>query len=251
MIKVTNPQHAAAVINEAKGFGIDTGFPEKDEDYILAAQQLYEFAIQAREEGMKGEHIVTIINLYESLAEEDEVKETAVNDQGDEFGLDDPTNDDTRLYKKSIEDSLPENMPVPAPIEGDAPNMPLDISELSDGELIRLHGAFSAYAARMGWLYSLEEAGEAAARIIRRRKLDEYIINADRYDHEAKKAKTQDVLKAEAYMNSEEVRYWSDLLDQHEIQSHHYKHVFEIYTNNVERLSRAWTLRQQERQSAM
>lgn len=238
--KIKNVEHARQVLVEAQTLGLDFGgIPETNEEVIDKAQKLYEFAVQAREEGMNGEHVTTIINVSESgeVFEDDKTEDK----QTVESSL------DKIFYSESIRDRLPENLPVPHEIEGEAPSLPLELTDLSDNELMRLHGAFTACAARVGWLYAIEEAGEAAARLIAGKKISDYITNASKKDEETNKPKTMEVLRGEARYYDEEVDYWLTLKEKHEVEAKRYKEVTEIFNNNVERLSRAWTMRVQER----
>lgn len=242
-VTITNEKHARAVISEAKGFGLDVGSPETNEEIIKLANQIYAYALEAREEGMKGEHIKTIINLTENFeeqpVEEDLPEETVPAGTEDD--------EDKQFYMKSIEERIAENIPVPPEIEGEPPNLPIDLNELSDKEVMRLHGAFTACSARVNWLYAVEEAGEASAKFIANKKISDYIAIADKKDDETKKPKTMEVLKAEARANDEEINYWKSLQEKHEVSAKKYHLAAEIFNNNVERISRHWTMRTQER----
>lgn len=238
---VKNSEHARAVISEAKGFGLDVGVPETDEEVIQVANQIYEYALEAQDKGMNGEHITTIIKLTENYLpfEKNSPEETVP------VGNDD--DEDRSFYLKSIEEKIADNIPVPPEIEGQAPNLPVDLNELSDKEVMRLHGAFTACSARINWLYAIEEAGESAARFIANKKTSDYIASADKKDEDTKKPKTMEVLKAEARSENEEIDYWRTLQEKHEVAAKKFHTISDIFNNNVERLSRHWTMRTQER----
>ena len=112
---------------------------------------------------------------------------------------------------------------------------------------MRLHGAFTACSARVSWLYAVEEAGESAARLVSNKKISNYIANAEKKDSETNKPKTMEVLKAEARWNDPEIDYWKSLQEKHEVSARKYHAAAEIFNNNVERISRHWTMRTQER----
>jgi hypothetical protein len=239
--RVENLEHARAIVSEAKGFGIEVGTPETDEELVTVANQIYDFALEAKDSGMNGEHITTIIKLTENYIpfEKNSTEETVPSGNDDD--------EDRSFYLKSIEERITDNIPVPPEIEGKAPNLPVDLNELSDKEIMRLHGAFTACSARINWLYAIEEAGESAARFIANKKTSDYIAFADKKDEDTKKPKTMEVLKAEARSESEEINYWRTLQEKHEVAAKKYHTVSEIFNNNVERLSRHWTMRTQER----
>jgi len=240
-LKVKNAEHARAIITEAKGFGLDVGVPETDEQIVETANKIYDFAVEAQDSGMNGEHITTIIKLTENYIpfEKNSTEETVPSGNDDD--------EDKSIYLKSIEERIADNIPVPPEIEGEAPNLPVDLNELSDKEVMRLHGAFTACSARINWLYAIEEAGESAARFIANKKTSDYIASADKKDEDTKKPKTMEVLKAEARSDNEEIDYWRNLQEKHEVAAKKFHTVSEIFNNNVERLSRHWTMRTQER----
>jgi hypothetical protein len=240
-LKVKNAEHARAIITEAKGFGLDVGVPETDEQIVETANKIYDFAVEAQDSGMNGEHITTIIKLTENYLpfEKNSTEETVPSGNDDD--------EDKSFYLKSIEERIADNIPVPPEIEGEAPNLPVDLNELSDKEVMRLHGAFTACSARINWLYAIEEAGESAARFIANKKTSDYIASADKKDEDTKKPKTMEVLKAEARSDNEEIDYWRNLQEKHEVAAKKFHTVSEIFNNNVERLSRHWTMRTQER----
>jgi len=272
--KVKSSEHARAIVSEAKGYGLDVGVPETEEELVVVANQIYEYAVEAQEGGMNGEHINTIIKLTENYIPLEKIDATGALEEGIDqarngeissvtlnevsesaqeetvpAGTDDDERepDDKAFYHKSIEERISENIPVPPEIEGNPPNLPIDLNDLSDKEVMRLHGAFTACSARVSWLYAVEEAGESAARLVSNKKISNYIANAEKKDSETNKPKTMEVLKAEARWNDPEIDYWKSLQEKHEVSARKYHAAAEIFNNNVERISRHWTMRTQER----
>lgn len=161
-----------------------------------------------------------------------------------------PQSEDDKVYREAIKDNLPENLPVPPEIEGDAPVLPLNLNELADKEVMFLHGAFNACAARLGYLFSIEKSGENASKHIADHHFYEYLRSAERKDPDTKKPKTMEVLRAEGTLNNENIAKWRKLQHQHELKAERYKQILDQYTQNCEILSRHWTMRINERENS-
>lgn len=170
--------------------------------------------------------------LARFLEREDEIKEK-------------PKSEDELFYENSLEEQV-ENLPIPHEIEGELPELPLDLTELSDKQLIYLHGAYNAASARIGWLYAIQEAGENAAKSIVDYHEDSFIATADRKDHGGK-AKAQAILKAEAAEYDPDIVVWKRRQRDHSIKAGKYKRLLERFDLVCERLSRQWTMRENER----
>lgn len=157
--------------------------------------------------------------------------------------------DDEQYYQELISDKVESGLPIPHEIEGDPPELPLDITQISGKEVRFLHGAFNACAARVGWLYSLEEAGQSAASQIANHLEDEYItsLGDDRKDFGGK-SKTQALLKAEASRSNPDIVKWQKRERQHANAANKYKRLLDAYDNICDRLSREWTMRTDEKQ---
>lgn len=152
-----------------------------------------------------------------------------------------------KYYEEALNEKIEDGLPIPHEIEGDPPNLPLDLTLLSDKEVRYLHGAFNACAARAGWLYALEETGLAAAKQIADHLEEEYIIGADRKDIGGK-PKTQAFLKAEAQADNSDIIKWRRREHKHSIAANKYKRILDSYDSNCDRLSREWTMRMDERE---
>lgn len=150
------------------------------------------------------------------------------------------------LYAEALNEEI-ENIPVSPVIEGDVPNLPLELMELSDSELMRLHGVFNALSARVGWLYAIEEAGENAAKLVVDQFENDYMAQADRKDFGGK-AKSHAVLKAEAIKTFPEIKVWKTRQHKHSVKASKYKRLLERFDLNCDRLSRQYTYRTNERE---
>ncbi len=161
-----------------------------------------------------------------------------------------PVDEDEQFYQEAIRDWIPDNLPIPEEIEGEPPRLPLDLTELGEKRLIYLHGAFAACSARVTYLYSLEEAGEAAARKLADNHYHVFLEQVQKKDPDTGKPKTLDILRAEAEIAfPDTVGKWRGLERTHSIKAGRYKRLRDIYDNNCERLSRQWTMRESEREN--
>lgn len=163
----------------------------------------------------------------------------------EEFELEKQDTDEL-FYRNSISEHI-ENFPVPNEIEGKPPTLPMDITELSDKQLMYYHGAFNACAARASWLYTLAKAGETAAELLIDQYETKYIGTADRKDYGGK-AKSHAVLKAEAHAKIPDIKKWKKIRNKHHIEAGNYRRLLDQFNNNCDRLSRQWTMRSEERE---
>ncbi len=226
-----NDDQALAIINVAKSHDlIDIPTPLDSSEKIKLAQELTEQAWEAKNKGNQS-HAVTEILFAASITPEDNPE---------------PTNSDDDVYQRAISEQI-SSLPIPPEIEGKIEDVPLDITSLSDRELMRLHSIYNACSARANYLYAIEEAGEAACKNIADHYYEEWLIKADKYDHDAKKAKTNDILKAEAKAEVPSLAKWRKLEQKHSLEANKLKRLRDVYDNHVERLSRAWSMRVDER----
>ena len=163
----------------------------------------------------------------------------------EEFELDKEDTDEL-FYRNSIDETVG-GFPPPPDIEGEIPKMPLDITELTDKQLMYLHGAFTAMAARTGWLYALADAGERACSLLVEQYEQDYMESADRKDFGGK-AKSHAILKAEAQKHFPQIKKWKHRRNKHAIDASKLKKMLEQFDKNCDRLSRQWTFRVEERE---
>jgi hypothetical protein len=134
---------------------------------------------------------------------------------------------------------------IPPPIEADPVDMPFDLTTLSDKQLHFLHGAFSAYAYRMNYLYMLEDA---KARVWKE-KADELthalMKDHDRIDSQTSKPKTVALIEAEI-ASDPNVKKARRAQHKHESFAESYRKQRDSYTKNVDVLSRQEAMRQGE-----
>jgi hypothetical protein len=151
-----------------------------------------------------------------------------------------------RLYQHAIADEL-KGIPTPSEPKGKVPDLPLDLTDCTDTQLMKLHSAYNALSARVGWLYAVEEAGEAAAKTVINNFEEEYFNIADRKDFGGK-PKAQSLLKAEAVNKFPELKVWKERYSKHSIDARKYKSLLERFDNVCDRISRHWTMRTENRE---
>ena len=220
---------AKALINECKArgyYGLE--IPEQDSKIIAVAEKLYEKALEAYNSGKRGEDIKFIISIGESL--------NSVEDD----------NPDNRRYNQLIMEEI-EGLPVPSKPEGENVQMPFSLETLTDREILKFIGIFNSCAAYANYQYSLEEAGEASAKIIADEYFDKFLVESEKKDPETNKPKTNRQLEAEAMVKDKNIAKWRKLQQEHSVRANRYKRLRDIYTDNCERLSRAFTVIQDER----
>lgn len=234
MNKESKLTRAQSILNQAKLLGLITKDTSEltDDKQIKLANAIVNNAQKAYRNNERGEKVTSILFAA---------------DVDMNVSEDDPDEDEVR-YRKILEEHIESGLPIPPEIEGTPPDLPLDLTELSDKQVRWLHGAFNACSARVGWLYSVEEGGESAAKQIADHYEEQYITTTDRKDIGGK-PKPQALLKAEAKQANSTIVKWRDREKKHSIKANKYKRMFEIYNNNCERLSREWTMRIQQRES--
>lgn len=220
-------KRALAILNEAKAVGmLKKPVPDDNDTRLKLAEYVIEDARNRFNKGEKGKHITRI--LYTA-----------------DVSLEQELDNDERRYLEQIEDEIETGIPVPPQIKGDVPEMPLDLTTISTTKLRQLHGAFNACAARVGWLYAYEEAGEASAKAIADHYENEYIYSADRKDIGGK-PKTQQLLKIEAEKTYPQISKWRDRESKHKKKANKYKRLLDGFNLSCDRLSREFTMRDKE-----
>lgn len=223
---------AKALINECKSRGYyELAIPEDESKIIAVAEKLNEKALEAFNSGKKGEDIRAIIAIGETL-------NSASEDSPDD-----------RRYSKLIMEEI-EGLPVPVKPEGQEVQMPFSLETLTDREILKFIGIFNSCAAYANYQYSLEEAGEASAKIIADEYFDKFLVESEKKDPQTNKPKTNRQLEAEAMVSDKNIAKWRKLQQEHAVKANRYKRLRDIYTDNCERLSRAFTVIQDERKYA-
>jgi hypothetical protein len=138
-----------------------------------------------------------------------------------------------------------ENFPIPPDIEGTAPDMPRDLTALSDLKIRKLYGDFNAFMARAKWLLAVQSSDLANATHMREKAYREAYTSLDRIDDQTEKPKSIPVLEIET-KRSPEYSEWNDKVNKHNMIAITYKALVDIYENNIDRLSREMTFRDQE-----
>jgi hypothetical protein len=269
---------ALEILNEAKEAGFeDQPIPESDEAIIARAEHFHTEAKKLwdnqEDELLKDVEVRRVVQSIIWLGdsplpnddpkdfekEMDKVRETyprrssgGLSEQDEREGESfDVTQEQT---KREVNKGTPrfdlmvkEHLPVPAHIEGDPDQMPRDLSNLVDKEIRRLSGEYNAYLTRATYLLGIESSDLAnaehlleAARAKALRALDLTDPNGD-----GKKQKLAKVIDAELLADPDVIE-WSNAVNKHQQQVIVLKSLKEIYSGNVDRLSREWTMRQNE-----
>jgi hypothetical protein len=238
-------KRAQSIINEAKSHEVyEDELPEEEDDQILLAEELVEVANDAFNEGNRSEAVTSIKFAAEILIDNSENKEP--EEEQTKLGR-----KDDELYEAEYKEALtePTELPIPPEIQEEIPELPLDLTELSDKEVMRFHGAFNALSARANWLYAQQEAGESAAKKIVDHMYDLWVVTANKVDPTSKKPKTKDVLRAEAIQEVDSLGIWVDRQQTHATKAKKLSRLRDIYDNNCDRLSRHWTMITEERRT--
>lgn len=212
-----------SILKLAQEGGYLDAIPEDEEDIIREANFYLAEANKAYENGMKKDKTIQAIrSLGEKLGEET-VSEL--------FGSDKP-----ELYR---------GLPVPEDLHGEPTPMPLDFTELGDKQLRKLHGEYNAYLARARWMLAVMTNRLSGVLHLR----DAEYRRA--YREISEEARKNDEKLTKDYIDSlarEDVAYvdYDNKAKLHNEDVVSYKALVEIYGGNVDRLSREWTMRQDE-----
>jgi len=212
-----------SILRLAQEGGYLDAIPEDEDDIIKEAYFYLEEANKAYENGMKKDKTIQAIR---SLGEKLGAQTTDAL-----FGT-----DKIQLYR---------GLPVPEDLHGDPSPMPLDFTELGDKQLRKLHGEYNAYLARARWMLAV--MSNRLSGVIHLRDA-EY---RRAYREISEEAKKRDEKPTKDYIDSlarEDVAYvdYDNKAKLHNEDVVSYKALVEIYGGNVDRLSREWTMRQDE-----
>lgn len=236
---------ALAIINEAKAGGYeDRPLPATDEEIIARGEYFYEEAKKAfHEANIRDNSVQTIIFLGDST-EMGNVHGSYPRRSSGGLSESDERETDVEVENGWSSFLRKENLPIPHQIEGDAVPMPRDLSELSDKEVRRLSGEYNAYLARVTYLLGVELSDLASAQYLLDAAHSAAMRNINVMGPD-KKQKLAKVIESEIAIDPEVIKY-SGAVNAHQKQVTTLKALKEIYSGNVDRLSREWTMRQNE-----
>lgn len=236
-----NAAQAESIINEYKaGYEDDTPMPETDEEKIKYAEYLVKEARRMQDAGVRDNTIAAILFFGEDPSAVSETyprRSSGGLSESDERETD--FNPDYRSPTPGFQLTMRENLPVPPHIEGDVEQMPRDISSISDKEIRRLSGEYNAYLGRVTYLLGVEMSDLINAQHLLEAAKAKVLRTMER---EKKLAK---VIDAEILADAE-VSEMTGNVASHEQSVSILKSLKEIYSGNVDRLSREWTMRQNE-----
>jgi hypothetical protein len=271
---------ALEILSEAKNGGYeDQPLPEDPDEVVARATYFYDEAKKAFEDGMRDNTIQTIIFLGDSpLPEESDNPVAATYPRRSSGGLSegderDGEGGDVKIEKGTtrgtsaphtpvvetdeVELMSPgvffagkiasENLPVPQHIEGDPDPMPRDLSELTDKEVRRLSGEYNAYLARVTYLLGINSSDLANAEHLLDAQRAKVLRGLDLVDPngDGKKQKLMKVIESEILADEKVTKLMQEVsANQQNVII--LKSLKEIYGGNVDRLSREWTMRQNE-----
>ena len=134
---------------------------------------------------------------------------------------------------------------VPPPLPpGEQPDLPFDLTTLSDKELQQFHGYFTAYVYRTNHLLMREEAKARKCKDAAEELARDLLVAAEKYD-EHDKAKTMTILEAEVESDPEVIK-WRKRQRKHDTFATSYRSERDSYLRVVEALSRQESMRQNE-----
>lgn len=223
-------QTARAILSEAAaGNYFKKSMPEDEKDLIDLAQYYYDEAIKWVDNGNpEDENLNAIINLGTQISPP-VLSESA--DNTNEMG--------TPPGESAFE------MPLPEPIPETQLNMPGDLTDIGDKALRRLYSTFNVYCGRARWMLANAQSNLANATHLRdadyRAKYKEQ-ENFERTTGNKLPQATLDIIAKE----TKEYKNWDEKVLKHEQEVTNWRALTEIYSKNVEVLSREWTMRQDQ-----
>lgn len=257
-LKEIEVDKARVILNEAKSGGfMDDDIPEDPEKIVELAVYWYTEAHKAYEAGMRHDTVVAILNAMGDEIMNERKWKPAVDVPNPGYSSGVPprssggySESDLRETKSDdSEDSVnvarDHKLPVPQDFDEEPEQMPRDISECTDRQIRHLSGVYNAYLARVKWLLAIETSDLANIAHLRDAAFRKSLKNVDKVDQETKKSKLKEVLDAEA-KESQEYQKLDQKVKLHQERVVQFKALQEIYSGNIDRLSREWTMRQDE-----
>ena len=244
-------ESALSILNEAKDGGYeDQPIPEDERKIIERAEYFYHEAQKAFDEGMRDNTVQGILWIGGTALDEpvpDKVKESYPRrSSGGLSEGDERETDNFQVGTSGGSDiAAKENLPVPAHIEGDADPMPRDLTKLTDKNVRKLSGEYNAYLARTIYLLAVESSDLANSEHLLDAARAKAFRTIDTIDPVTEKPKLAKVIEAEI-LGIREVAELTSAVAKHQQMVIMWKALKEIYGGNVDRLSREWTMRQNE-----
>lgn len=216
---------AKAILLEAVAGEYLDEVPESEEEILEQAAYYAEEAEKAYNEGWgkNNEHIKAIVKL----SSEEPANSPSFAQQENGVG-----SGSSAFFK---------GLPLPQGVEEEPVEMPYNVSSLTDEDVRRYHGIFNHYYGRVRYSLAEENAKLVAAEHLR----DDAFRKAFLKVKQRETAGTIKAQEAEAMEDQEFISWNRNVLD-HEKNVLKLKALAEIYSKNVEVLSREATIRQNE-----
>lgn len=163
----------------------------------------------------------------------------------DEEAEKDTPEDYTELIKHVTDQVEAEHFAVPRPLPENVSELPFDLTELSEREVRQHYSANLSYFGRASYVAKLEKQLALACKHIADEAFEDALTGISKIDGETEKEKSATQLKAEAE-SSPKVRRWRRRQQKHESLKDSMRADAEIYRQNLESLSREWTMRTEE-----
>jgi len=126
-----------------------------------------------------------------------------------------------------------EKLPLPSDPDGEEPNVPNDLDQVSDKEIRQIHWIYNKYLGRARWLLAEESAALTTSKHLRDDAYRRAFVETDG---------TKDVRDAYAKGSAEYIE-WNEKVLEHQNKVSKLSALVEIYSSNVDRASREWTMR--------
>lgn len=269
-------QTARLVLSSAADGGfLEDAIPEREEDLIDLASYYIEEARRAKIAGMNHPAVDAIIRLdslpVESVAEPDEHEgpppgESSLPSDSFAFGEGKELLEKvaeiyprrssggiSELEEKEANSWIPESnlahkegLPIPKTVEEAVPyDMPTDLTDLGDKELRRLYSAFNAYSGRARWLLAIAQSNLSNATHLRdeayRTEYISELIGSQIREEKLSQGTLENLAK-----NSQQYKNWDENVRKHEKEVTQWRALVDIYSKNVDILSREWTMRTEQ-----
>lgn len=238
-----------------------SSLPEADGQLREEGEYFLAEAKKALETGMNGDAVRKIVELGSNGDASADLTEEPTDGQPDSSAAAEPpdpvedSSSDTPADPSHVtqptaitaREAAPqgEKLPIPPEIEGDASEMPRDLTGLSDREVRRLHAENNAFLARTTWLVAVTSSDMRNSETMRDHALRQALKRVDPVDPDTGKPKLKGILEAEAHDDGD-VQKWEALMNEHEGDLEKFKALKEIYKGNVAALSREASMRSDE-----
>lgn len=235
---------ARSILNEARARGIVV--PDES-SMVESARVLLELAQDAHDNGAQGEDVMAILAMkgllngevaggHEEPATEEPIDTPSQQEDGPQEATESPRDAPVRKGKN-------EQFPIPPEIEGLPPEMPRDLTELSDRDVRRLQGEFNAWLNRVTYLIGVERSDEvdatAQAESALRKAKAKARVELTTPEGKAPAAAQVNTLAEE----SDEYQEWTMRATGHKAELVRMYALRDIYQHNIERLAYDWKAR--------